>query len=129
MTTPTSRVTTQVLTGYRWVVAPIGHDDEPHSSGRAGTHTAAWTAALAGGRAALLAGELDTLAVHLNGQLDATYDPGRDEHGQLDEAAVTRALVDLHQAATASDVADIIARTPGRIAADRVNSAAPRDLW
>lgn len=115
MTKTISESTTSTPTGFSWAVAAIEHDAPAHRTGHTDTHPAAWTAALAAGRAALLAGQLDTLAVRINGQLDATYDPGRDEYGRLDEAAVTRALVDLHQAATGRDVAAALshASAPG----------------
>ncbi|MGH7745755.1 MAG: hypothetical protein ACREQ5_13350, partial [Candidatus Dormibacteria bacterium] len=73
---------------------------------------AAYTAALHAGRTALLRGELDTLAVIINDQCEALYTPARDHHGHLDPAQLTAALIDLHQAATAGELADQLTATP-----------------
>ncbi|MBV8994454.1 MAG: hypothetical protein JO287_12340 [Pseudonocardiales bacterium] len=59
------------------------------------------------GRTALLTGELDTLAVTIGEQhCSALYTPARDQHGHINPDQLTAALTELHQAATASDVAD-----------------------
>jgi hypothetical protein len=89
-----------------WAITAIG-DPGAHRAGTAATHTDAWTQALAAGRAALLAGELDTLAVTVDDdQPTAFYDPGRDNHGDLDPADVTADLVEIHQTGTAGELAD-----------------------
>lgn len=63
--------------------------------------------------ATLLAGDLDTLAVTVDDQHpSALYTPGRDEHGALDPAQVTAALVEIHQAVTAGDLADQVTGGP-----------------
>jgi hypothetical protein len=94
---------------HPWSVAAIG-DSSPHSAGTAATHTHAWTQALAAGRVALLAGELDTLAVTVDDDQPTTfYSPGRDEHGDLDPADITTDLVEIHQNATAGELADQLA--------------------
>jgi hypothetical protein len=74
---------THAMTGllpHRWATSGTGADTELRGGGAA-TITHAWTAALAAGRAALLAGELHTLAVTINGQFEALHTPGRDRAG------------------------------------------------
>jgi hypothetical protein len=91
---------------HRWSISAIG-DPGAHRAGIAATHSDAWTQALAAGRAALLAGELKTLAVTVDDdQPIAFYSPGRDERGELDPAEVTADLVEIHQTGTASELAD-----------------------
>jgi hypothetical protein len=51
-----------------------------------------------------LAGALATLAVVVDGELEALYDPG-DDRGGLDPAAVTADLVEIHQDMTAHVIA------------------------
>jgi hypothetical protein len=81
-----------------------------HRAGTAATRTEAWTRALAAGRAALLAAELGTLAVTVDDDVPtAHYTPGRDELGALDPAQVTAALVEIHQAVTAGELAEQLA--------------------
>lgn len=94
---------------HAWKITAIGSADRPHATGSALDRTEAWTQALTAGRTALLTGALDTLAVTIDGHREAIYDPGRDEHGTLDPAQVTAALVDLHQAVTSGDLATRIA--------------------
>jgi hypothetical protein len=91
---------------HYWSITAIGGSDA-HRVGTADTHTDAWTHALAAGRTALLAGQLDTLAVTVDDdQPTAFYSPGRDEHGDLDPAEVTADLVEIHQTGTAGELAD-----------------------
>jgi hypothetical protein len=70
----------------------------------AATLPTAWLAALAAGRAALLSGDLATLAISVNGQLEALLDPGRDAAGELDPAAVTDDLLEIYQSATGDEI-------------------------
>jgi len=92
---------------HRWTITNIGGDPGQHHAGVAATYTEAWTRALAAGRVALLAGEIDTLAVAVDDDRPTGfYTPGRDERGLLDPAQVTAALVDLHQAGAAAEIAD-----------------------
>lgn len=98
------RLVWQVCDRQSW--RAIGNSST-YRAGAAGTHTDVWTQALAAARAALLAGELDTLAVTVDDdQPTALYDPGRDEPGELDPADVTADLVEIHQNATAGELAD-----------------------
>jgi hypothetical protein len=77
-----------------------------------GSHAAAWTAALRAGRTALLAGELDSLAVTIDDHhCGALYTPARDLHGCIDPDQLTATLIDLHQAATAGELADQLVAT------------------
>lgn len=101
---------TTTAPGYDWAITAISAQNAgPHRSGRATGHAAAWTAALRAGRAALLAGELDTLAVTIGDvPCCALYTPARDQHGRIDPDQLTAALLDLHQAATAADTADLL---------------------
>ena len=100
-------VMTPTMNAHRWSITNIGGDPGQHRAGVAATHTAAWTQALAAGRAALLAGEIGTLAITVDDEYPtAFYTPGRDGRGLLDPAQLTAALVDLHQAGTAAEIAD-----------------------
>jgi hypothetical protein len=92
---------------HPWTITSISGIGTPaHRAGTAPTHTEAWTHALAAGRAALLAAEVDTLAVTVDDEVPtALYTPGRDELGALDPAQVTAALVEIHQAVTAGELA------------------------
>lgn len=101
--------TTDTTTAYRWAIAALDAAEQPYSTGTGADHTDAWTHALTAGRTALLTGALDTLAVTIDDHREAVYDPGRDEHGDLDPARVTAALVDLHQAVTSGDLATRLA--------------------
>lgn len=92
---------------HRWAISAIDSTTE-HGGGAAATVTDAWIAALAAGRAALLAGHLDTLAVAIDGEVEAMLDPGRDAGGRLEAAAVTATLVEMHQGATAHLITDLI---------------------
>jgi hypothetical protein len=88
---------------HRWAITNIGGE----------THPEAWTRALAAGRAALLAGELDTLAITVDDEDPAAlYSPARDERGALDPADVTAVLVEIHQNATAAMLADRLVAGP-----------------
>jgi hypothetical protein len=104
---------TTTATAYDWAITAIGaQTTTPHRAGRATSHAAAWTAALRAGRTALLAGELDTLAVTIGDQhCGALYTPARDLYGRIDSDQLTVALVDLHQAATAAECADRLTAT------------------
>jgi hypothetical protein len=89
---------------YSWAIADI--DGPAHRSGTADSNAEAWMLALAAGRAALLAGDLDTLAVTVDDDIATVlYDPARDEHGKLDPADVTADLVETYQESIAGDVA------------------------
>ncbi len=91
-----------------WTIAAIGSDTVTDSA-QAADHTTAWTAALRAARAALLTGDLDTLAVTIgDNHGGALYCPARDEHGHIDPHALTASLVDLHQAATAGEIAHLL---------------------
>jgi hypothetical protein len=99
---------TTAMQTHHWAITSISGIGTPaHRAGTAATHTEAWTHALAAGRAALLAAELGTLAVTVDDDVPtALYDPARHEHGVLDPAQVTAALVEIHQAVTAAELAD-----------------------
>lgn len=101
MTTPTP---------VPWAITAIGSDAVVDSAEAAG-HTAAWTAALRAARAALLTGELDTLAITINNHRDALYTPARNHHGRIDPDQLTAALIDLHHAATTGDLAHQLTAT------------------
>ncbi|MQA15230.1 MAG: hypothetical protein GEV09_13990 [Pseudonocardiaceae bacterium] len=99
-------MTTTTANSHYWAITAIGADTPAHRAGTAATRTETWTHALAAGRAALLAGELATLAVTVDDEHpSALYDPARDSCGALDPAQVTAALVEIHQAVTAGDLA------------------------
>jgi hypothetical protein len=90
---------------HSWAVAAI--DGPAHHWGTADSNAEAWMLALAAGRAALLAGDLDTLAVTVDDEMPtALYAPARDECGSLDPADVTADLVETYQDMTAGEVAD-----------------------
>ena len=98
---------------HRWAITNIGGDPGQQRAGVAETHPEAWTRALAAGRAALLAGELDTLAITVDDEDPAAlYSPARDERGALDPADVTAVLVEIHQNATAAMLADRLVAGP-----------------
>lgn len=101
---------TTTAPGYGWAITAIGAQNaDPRRSGRATGHAAAWTAALRAARTALLAGELDTLAVTIGDtHCCALYTPARDQHGRIDPDQLTAALLDLHQAAAAGKIADLL---------------------
>jgi hypothetical protein len=63
-----------------------------------------WMAALTTGRAALSSGDLDTFAIHIDGQREVLLNPGRDAQGQSDLADVTAELVRISQSATLDEV-------------------------
>lgn len=92
---------------HRWTIAAVEGGGPPHRSGTAASHAEAWLQALATGRAALLAGALESLAVAVgDDRPTALYSPARDERGALDPADVTADLVEIHQDVTAGEVAD-----------------------
>lgn len=101
MTTPTP---------VPWAITAIGSDTVVDSAD-APDHTAAWTAALRAAHTALLTGELDTLAITINNHRDALYTPARDHHGRIEPDQLTAALIDLHHAATTSDLAHQLTAT------------------
>lgn len=88
---------------HTWTVGSIDHLG-PHLSGSTSTLAEAWLDALATGRAALLAGELDALAVAIDRELEALYTPRPDHAGALDPAEVTETLLGFYQGATAPAV-------------------------
>ncbi|MGH3528532.1 MAG: hypothetical protein ACRDRF_06160 [Pseudonocardiaceae bacterium] len=91
-----------------WAITTIGSDTAV-ASAEAADHTTAWTAALRAARAALLTGELPTVAVTIGeDHCGALYSPARDEHGRIDPTALTAGLVELHQAATAGEIAHLL---------------------
>ncbi|MGH3847122.1 MAG: hypothetical protein ACRDS0_37735, partial [Pseudonocardiaceae bacterium] len=95
-----------------WAITAIGSDTAV-ASAEAADHTTAWTAALRAARTALLTGDLDTIAVTIGeNHGGALYSPARDQHGRVDPAALTAGLVDLYQAATASEIAHHLADHP-----------------
>ncbi|MGH3825023.1 MAG: hypothetical protein ACRDRA_19630 [Pseudonocardiaceae bacterium] len=95
-----------------WTITAIGSDTAV-ASAEAIDHNAAWTAALRAARAALLTGELPTLAVTIGeDHCGALYNPARDEHGRIDPTALTAGLMELHQAATASEIAHLLGDHP-----------------
>jgi hypothetical protein len=122
-----SPMTATAAQTHHWGITSIsGTGTASHRAGTATSRTEAWTQALAAGRAALLAGELATLAVTVDDDVPtAHYAPGRDEDGALDPAQVTAALVEIHQAVTAGDLADQLAAGPGQnsMATDRPTRA------
>ncbi|MGH4010804.1 MAG: hypothetical protein ACRDTH_22040, partial [Pseudonocardiaceae bacterium] len=95
---------------YDWSITAIGtRNTDPHRSGRATGQAAAWTAALCAARTALLSGELDTVAVTIgDAHCCALYTPARDEHDHIDPDQLTAALLDLYQAATAGEIAELL---------------------
>jgi hypothetical protein len=88
---------------HTWTITAIGQSDRG-ASGDAAILSDAWLDALTAGRTALLAGELDTLAVAIDGELEARYTPGRDHAGALDPAEVTEILLRWYQDAIAPGV-------------------------
>jgi hypothetical protein len=99
---------TTTASAYAWAIMDIGaQTTTPHRAGRASSHAAAWTAALRAARTALFAGELDTLAVTIgDDHCGALYAPARDQDGHINPDQLTAALIELHQAATAAELAD-----------------------
>ena len=91
------------LNEHRWAITSIG-DTTIYRSDPAPTRGQAWLAALAAGRAALLSGGLATLAISVDGQLEALLDPGREAAGALYAAAVTAELLEIYQSATADEL-------------------------
>ncbi|MGH3764781.1 MAG: hypothetical protein ACRDTX_06480 [Pseudonocardiaceae bacterium] len=91
-----------------WAITAIGSDTTV-ASAEAADHTTAWTAALRAARTALLTGDLDTIAVTIGeNHHGALYNPTRDDHGRINLTALTVGLVDLHQAATAGEIAHLL---------------------
>lgn len=101
---------TTTAPGLDWAITAISaQNTDLRRSGRATGHAAAWIAALRAARAALLAGELDTVAVTIgDAHCCALYTPARDQHGGIDPDQLTAALLDLYQAATADEIADLL---------------------
>ncbi len=93
-----------------WGITAIG-SDAVISTARAFDHTAAWTPARA--HAGLLIAELDTLAITI-GEHDcgAFHSRAGDHHGPNRPDQLTAAPIDLHHAATESELADQL--TPHR---------------
>jgi hypothetical protein len=94
--------------GHNWRLTAID-STTTYRGGISPTFVATWTAALTAGRTALLTGDLDTLAVIIDDQLEAFYDPGRVDPRALDPATVTADLVEIHQSITAAALADELA--------------------
>lgn len=92
------------MTTHRWSIAD-GFAAEPHRAGEAGTLTGAWTTAIGAGWGALVAGDLGTLAVTIDGMPEAVYTPARGTTGGLDPADVLGDLVEMHRDVTADEVA------------------------
>jgi hypothetical protein len=90
---------------HRWTISGID-DIADHRSGNAAALTDAWTAALTAGRVALLAAELKTLAVRIDGELEALYSPGRDDAGMLDRPEITAGFVEMLLDVTAAALAE-----------------------
>jgi hypothetical protein len=95
------------MTTYRWAISAIG-SAAPLRSGVEETLTDTWTTALRSGRHALLTGELDDLAIHVDDQLEALLSPGRDSAGAIDPAEITASVLEMHQGATAHLITDLI---------------------
>jgi hypothetical protein len=94
---------------HRWAICAIGSVVE-HRAGTAGTVSEAWTAALARGHAALLAGDVGTLAVAIEGDGEGRGDgrPRARRGGRLDAGAMTATLVEIYQSVTARVVTDLL---------------------
>ncbi len=97
---------------HRWSITAISATTV-HRQGVASGLPYTWTEALTAGRVALLAGELDTLAVSIDGELEAMHTPGLTTDGTLDPQDLTAALVEIHQCVTAHLLAEQLA--DGRI--------------
>lgn len=95
--------------GIPWYISSVGNWHRPHRSGSAATRADAWIAALAAGRAALLAGELDDVAFAVADALPLAHYHPAPEIGALDGFAVTAAMVEIYQSQTSADVAAAIA--------------------
>jgi hypothetical protein len=99
-------------TPVSWTITAIGSDTVT-AAAHAPDHTTAWTDALRAARTALLTGDLDTLTVTIgNNHCGAFYTPARDEHGRIIADQLTAALIDLHHAATAGELADQLSSPP-----------------
>jgi hypothetical protein len=97
---------TTTETTYHWAIATIGADSRPHRTGAATTHSAARLRALAAGRAALLAGELDDVAFTVDDDIPtALYTPAG-EPGDYDAADITEDLLEIYQGMTAGGIID-----------------------
>jgi len=105
-------LTPMTTTPVSWTITAIGSDTVITAS-EAADHTAAWTTALRAAHVALVAGDLDTLAVTIgNNHCGALYNPARDQHAHLNADQQATALIDLHQAATACGLADQLTSPP-----------------
>ena len=91
------------LIAYRWSITSF-ENTTIYRSGVGLARPQAWLEALAAGRAALLSGELETLAVRVDGNLEALLDPGRDVAGVLDATAVTAELLHMYRSVTSDEV-------------------------
>jgi hypothetical protein len=84
--------------GCRWLVSEDSAGLFPIHTGTAETEAAAWTAAYAAGRNALLAGRIRYLAIAVDDEIPTLgYSPSRDHHDQLDPNHVTQYLGELLQ--------------------------------
>lgn len=80
----------------RWMISDDSAGLIPQSSGFAPSASDAWSAAFAAGRAALLTGCIDHLAVAVDDEIpQLTYSPSRDRNGRLDPIQVSCDLEDL----------------------------------
>jgi hypothetical protein len=78
---------------HRWLVSEDSAGLFPINTGSAESEAAAWTAAFAAGREALLAGRIRYLAIAVDDEIPtAGYSPSRDRHGRLDPDQVTEDL-------------------------------------
>jgi len=107
MTTNTTTTPT-----HHWTVAVIGADSRPHRTGTGNSHSDAWLRALAAGRAALLAGELDDVAFTIDDDIPtALYTPAG-EPGTYDAADITEDLLEIYQCMLAGEIIDQLVSEP-----------------
>lgn len=79
--------------GYRWLVSEDSAGVFPIRTGTTESLAAAWTAAFAVGRDALLEGRIRFLAIAVDDEIPALgYSPGRDRLGRLDPEHVVAYL-------------------------------------
>jgi hypothetical protein len=103
------------MRNHRWTISagPAGH--RVLHEGSAASHGEAWLAALSAGRAALLDGSAEDIAVTVDDWLPtALYSPARDAAGRVHPDEVTADLVTIYQCRTADATAAAIERPPPR---------------